>query len=466
MDLPSPWPLKTFTTAWVSLVYLFYGVRVVSIKKYRTTTALAAVALAVGALVAAPVAAQETFKIGVVTFLSGGAAESFGVPAWRGGKTLIEALNRGGEVPAPYGTKGFGGMEIEYVLVDEAGGATKQVQEYRNLIQREKVDAVIGYVSSGDCLAIPPVADELKAFTILYDCGTPRVFEEGAYDYVFRTAAHAAMDNISLARYIKSRGVKAETFSGINQDYSWGKDSWTDFVESMKQLSPESKIDTALFPKIFAGQYGTEISALSRQKPDLVHSSLWGGDLQAFVLQAGARGLFKRSQVALSAGDHVIPQLGKKMPDGIILGARGVNGLAAKAQGNELTNWFWDAYIAENQVFPVQAPYRMDQALFGLKTAVEKAMAENGGKKPTSEELAKAMTGLAWDAPSGRIEMVLGEGHQAIQPNAIGRTKWDDATGEMTLVDVEYYSSRCVNPPIGINATDWIKAGFPGAQCD
>ncbi len=149
-----------------------------------------AAAMTAGVLGAGIAKAEETFKVGVVTFLSGGAAESFGVPAWNGGKLLIEALNRGGEVPAPYDKKGFGGMKIEFVLVDEAGGATKQVQEFRNLVQREKVDAVLGYVSSGDCLAVPPVADELKAFLILYDCGTPRVFEEASYNYVFRTAAH------------------------------------------------------------------------------------------------------------------------------------------------------------------------------------------------------------------------------------------------------------------------------------
>ena len=33
-------------------------------------------------LASAPAAAQESFKIGVITFLSGQAAESFGVPAW------------------------------------------------------------------------------------------------------------------------------------------------------------------------------------------------------------------------------------------------------------------------------------------------------------------------------------------------------------------------------------------------
>ena len=69
-------------------------------------------------------------------------------------------------------------MKIEPVYVDENGGATKQVQELRNLYDREKVDAVVGYVGSGDCLAVAPVAEEMKKFLILFDCGTPRIFEE------------------------------------------------------------------------------------------------------------------------------------------------------------------------------------------------------------------------------------------------------------------------------------------------
>ena len=130
-------------------------------------------------------------------------------PAVNGAKVVIEAFNKG-KAPAPYNKVGFGGVKIEPIYVDENGGATKQVQELRNLYDREKVDAVVGYVGSGDCLAVAPVAEEMKKFLILYDCGTPRIFEDGKYKYVFRTASHAAMDNVALARYLKARNVKAE----------------------------------------------------------------------------------------------------------------------------------------------------------------------------------------------------------------------------------------------------------------
>ena len=146
--------------------------------------------LAAGLFAAGSASAQETFKLGVVSFLSGQAAESFGIPAVNGAKVVLDAFNKG-TAPAPYNKVGFGGVKIEPIYVDENGGATKQVQELRNLYDRDKVDAVVGYVGSGDCLAVAPVAEEMKKFLILYDCGTPRIFEDNKFNYVYRTASHA-----------------------------------------------------------------------------------------------------------------------------------------------------------------------------------------------------------------------------------------------------------------------------------
>ena len=165
-----------------------------------TTFARRALTASVLALLTQSALAQETFKIGIVSFLSGQAAESFGIPAVNGAKVLVEAFNKG-QAPAPYNKPGIGGLPIEVIYVDEAGGATKQVQELRNLYERDKVDVVVGYVGSGDCLAVAPVAEELKKFLILYDCGTPRIFEDNSFRYVFRTAAHATMDNVSGALF-------------------------------------------------------------------------------------------------------------------------------------------------------------------------------------------------------------------------------------------------------------------------
>lgn len=426
-------------------------------RRWRAACAGAALALA-----CAPALAQDTFRVGIVSFLSGQAAESFGVPAVNGAKVVVDAFNKGA-APAPYNKVGFGGIKIEPVYVDENGGATKQVQELRNLYEREKVDAVVGYVGSGDCLAVAPVAEEMQKFLILYDCGTPRIFEDGKYKYVFRTAAHAAMDNVALARYIKSRNVKVERYNMIHQDYAWGQDSRKDFSLAMAQLYKDAKVDADLLPKFGAGQYGPEVSALLGKPADILHSSLWGGDLQAFILQAGARGVFQKQTPAFSAADHVLPGLGEKFPNGAIIGARGAYGLMSPKSA--LNDWWWNLYSKAYDVYPVQAPYRMVQALLGLKLAAEKAMAANGGKKPTPEQLAAALRGSSWESPAGTIRMALGDGHQAIQDTAIGRTRWDAAKKMVVIEDVQRFPAECVNPPANMKSEEWMKAGFPGAKC-
>src|SRR5690242_7082996 len=428
----------------------------------RSAACLAAVVAAPIAL-ALPASAADTFKLGIVTFLSGPAAESFGVPARNGGQFVVDQLNKGA-APAPYNQVGFGGMKIEPVVIDENGGATKQVQELRNLYERENVDAVLGYIGSGDCLAVAPIAEELKKMLVLMDCGTPRIFEESKYNYVFRTAAHATMDNVGLIRYMKAKNVKMETLSAINQDYAWGQDSRADFVAAVGQVYPNAKLQADLFPKFGAGQYGTEISALVSAGSDVVYSSLWGGDLQAFILQAAPRGLPKRSQLVLSAADHVLTPLGDRMPDGVIIGARGAYGLMSQA--SPLNDWLFKGYEAANGTYPVQASYRMVQAILGLKAAVEKAMAKNGGKKPSTDELVAAMTGLEWPSPGGLIQMKLADGHQAIQPIAFGRTKYNPDSKRVDLVDIQYFAAECVNPPPGVKSLDWIKGGMQGAKCN
>ena len=429
---------------------------------FNQTRLLRLCAAAAVSLCAMSAMAQETFKIGIVSFLSGQAAESFGIPAVNGAKVLIDAFNKG-QAPAPYNKVGIGGLQIEVIYVDEAGGATKQVQELRNLYERDKVDVVVGYVGSGDCLAVAPVAEELKKFLILYDCGTPRIFEENNFKYVFRTASHAAMDNVSMVRYLKSRKIAVGAYSMINQDYAWGQDSRKDFMLSMANLYPDAKPAVDQLPKFGAGQYGTEISALMSQPADLIHSSLWGGDLQAFILQSGPRGMFKKSQVVLTAADHVLPGLGNKVPDGTIIGARGAYGLMAPP--SPLNTWWWDLYSKANNVYPVQAPYRMAQSLMGLKLAAEKAMQANKGQKPSMDQMMTALRGSDWMSPAGKVRLALGNGQQAIQDTAIGRTKWSEEKKLVLIEDIQHFDAECVNPPPNVKTEDWLKSGFAGAKC-
>jgi len=401
--------------------------------------------------------AQEPrpIRIGVVTYLSGPGAGPMGLPGRNAAELTFDALNAG-TVPAPYQSKGFGNTLIEMVLIDEAGSTSNVVTQYRNLIQRQNVDMVIGYISSGSCLAVAPVAEELKILTVIFDCGTPRLFEDASYKYVFRTASHATMDSVGAARYLRERMPNATRIAGLNQNYAWGQDSWKDFEASMKALAPGIEVTTSQMPKLFSGQYGSEISVLLADNPDVIHSSFWGGDLEAFILQAVPRNLFGRSRVVLTTGDAQLHNLGTRIPDGTIVGARGPHGVFAP--DNPLNRWFRSAYEKRYSTPPPFAAYHMVQAILGSKAAYEKAKSAAGGKAPDQEQVIAAFEGLSFETPSGTTKMALGKGHQGIQPTVYGMTKAVD--GKLTMTNVTHYAAEQVNPPEGVKSDDWIKSGF------
>jgi branched-chain amino acid transport system substrate-binding protein len=425
-------------------------------------TILAAVILAaLLVLSASPASAQKTVKIGASYFLVGAAAGAFGIPARNGMEVMVDAINRG-TLPAPYNSKGLAGATIKATYIDEGGGATKQVAEFRNFAQRDKMDVVLGYISSGNCLAIAPVADELKLLTIIPICGTPRLFEDAKYKYVFRTISSSITDSVGAAHYIKARYPEIRAMGAINPNYSWGQDSWRDFHLAYSAIQPGSKIVTEQFPKLFAGQFSTEITVLLRTKPKVIHSALWGGDVESFINQLAARGLHKRSKIVLTTAETALFRLGRKIPDGIILGARGPYGVYARPTA--MNKWFRKAYFEKFSSIPVYPSYMTAQSMLALKIAYDKAAKKKGGFPSTLQVIA-AMEYLKFEAFGTTIDLAYGNGHQAITESAYGVSKFNKETGEATITDIEYFNAECVNAPKGQKGADWIKGGMKGAKC-
>jgi branched-chain amino acid transport system substrate-binding protein len=404
--------------------------------------------------------AKDSITIAVPSFLAGGAAGPFGIPAMNGAKMVVDAINKGA-LPAPYNTKGFGGAMGSVIELDEGGGTTKQVAEYRNLVEKRNVDAVVGYISSGNCQALAPIVEELKQFTIFATCGTPRIFEEAPRKYLFRTMGHATSDNVAAAMYVKEKYPNLKGYTGINQNYAWGQDSWRDFDLTLKQILPGSSAsDKTQFPKIFAGQYGSEISALSLDKAELVHTSFWGGDLESFIFQGNARGLFKKKIGVFTVGGTAAYRLGKKLPNGLILGARGPYGILVKDRDTALNKWFIETYKNIYGIYPSGPAYQYGQGILAAKIAYDKA-----GSDATDEQLADALRGITFESFSTTVQMSLGGGHQAVTENGYGITKYDDENGENVVTDVKFYPASCVMPPEGVESVQWINGGMKGAKC-
>jgi branched-chain amino acid transport system substrate-binding protein len=433
------------------------------IRRSMVSVAIAAVAAAQMLAVSAAVA-EGKLKIGFVFFLSGPGA-AYGTHARDGAKLIVEALNAG-KVPAPYDKPGIKGIQIEPVFVDEAGGAQKQLSEYRRLVESEQVDMVIGYNSSADCNAIAPVAEESRVLTDFFHCGNPQLFEDIVTkpEYSVRTAATGTMDQVAAAKYLIEKMPNIKTVSGINQDYSWGQDSWSEFKAAMTELKPDVQYPNALFTKLGTSDYGAEISTLVGSPSDALFSSFWGGDADAFALQASTRGLAEKSKFVLTMGTGIVDDLGEKTVVGSIFGARGPHSYFVRS--TPLADWFKAEYKKTYNRLPPFGAYAAAQGIFGIKAAYEKAAAGVAGKQKT-EAVVDALKGLTFETASGfPVMMSNNDGHQAIQDTAYGIfSGWDKAKNEAIITDIKVYPAACVNPPNGVRAVDWIKSNFKGAKC-
>ncbi len=406
--------------------------------------ALAAGAMAFGAAAAPPKGAPKALKVAFVDFFSGGAAV-FGVSGKGTSELLVAKWNKEG---------GIGGVPIDLVLVDEGGGPKKQVSELRRLVLDEKVDAVVGYTSSGNCLAIAPIAEELKVLTVVHVCGTHRLTEDNKLKYVFRTSANQAGDSVALARYALALNPNIKTIAGANEDYAWGRDSWEAFKIAMQRLKPDVKVVAELWTKFQAGEYSAEISRLLAARPDAIHSSFWGGGLITFIKQARPRGLFDQSLVLLSTGEQVLQNVGKSMPDGVVAAPRATAGFFA-IEGSKEHQEFVKAVYAHNKRYPDYPAYRTYQAWSGLKGAYEKAI-EAAGRWPTTEEVIKAFENLSWDTPSGKITMRAD--HQAVHGGLLGTTKFSKKHGFAILENIVHHKAEDITPPLGTKTLDWVRS--------
>ena len=439
-------------------------------RRISTQMSGAALALAMGAsigLAAGTAGAADTVVMAVPSFLTGAGAPAFGVPSRNGAELMINAINKG-KVPAPYNSKGLAGRQIEAIYYDESGGGTKQVAELRNKVQKQGADLVVGYISSGTCAAVAPVAEELKVFMIMPVCGTPRIFEDIIPNakYVFRTMMHATADGVAEAHYVKAKMPDVKSYNGINQNYAWGQDSWRDFDLAMKVLMPHTTASNkAQWPKIFAGQYGTEISALMLAKENLVHSSFWGGDLEALIFQGSARGLFRKKSMLFSVAASSIYRLGKKFPLGVIVGARGPYGVYAKNIDTPINNWFRAAYIDRYNTPPTGGAYQFAQGVLAAKYAYDTAASANGGKFPSKDQVVAALTGATFEGVTTTVKMALGNGHQSMTDYMLGKSAWDKENGEPKIVDIMKFKGTCLLPPNGVKGVDWLKGGMKGAKC-
>lgn len=402
------------------------------------------------ALNAQPATRPAELRVGITTFLSG-PASVFGVPGRQAAEMLIEEINRAG---------GIGGVPIRPFFVDEGPGIEHLLGEFRRLVQNERVEVMLASISSGSCLACTPLAEELKRVTILWDCGTQRIFEERRYQYAFRTQANATPEILAPLLYLLKRKPDFRTMAVLNQDYAWGRDSWELWRTGMAALKPDVRVVAELFPRFNSTDFSTEITRLLALRPDVILCTSWGGELDTFIRQASERRLFERSTLVLPLAESSLERVGRSLPAGHIIGSRGDHWFQHPAPADRARlDRFVNNYRTRFNTYPIYPVYHMAQALSALQAAYAKAMAANGGNWPNETQLAAAFPGLEFDSPTAR--MSIREDGQGLEPQLIGTSRHTDALPFATLGDMVLFPAELVTAPVGQNSVEWLRRLTP-----
>ena len=119
--------------------------------------------------------AEETIKVGAIIAETGGAA-FLGKPEAKTLQMLTEQINAKG---------GVNGKKIEMIIKDSGGKKENAVSFAKQLIEEDKVFAIIGPSRSGSTMAIKNIMEE--AGTILISCASTKAIVDPVAKHVFKT---------------------------------------------------------------------------------------------------------------------------------------------------------------------------------------------------------------------------------------------------------------------------------------
>src|SRR6478736_6641866 len=136
---------------------------------------LIAASVALGMAVSAQ-AQEKKIKVGVIYDLTGPLAGGGSELQYIGAKIMLEQ----------YAKTGVEGYKVDAIYADAQSKPDVASNEAVRLIEQEKVDMVMGFFSSGQCVPVAARVEQLKKFLFITTCISSAVLENRNLKYVFR----------------------------------------------------------------------------------------------------------------------------------------------------------------------------------------------------------------------------------------------------------------------------------------
>ncbi len=271
----------------------------------RRLAGLGLVAAAAFGLAFGAEAQEKKFKIGVIYDYSGPLAGGGSSLHGLGAKIMIDHFIQKGPVE---------GYTIEAIYADAQSKPEVAINEAVRLIEQEKVDMLLGFFSSAQCVPVAGRVEQLGKFMWITTCISTAVLENRNYKNVFRPTAMGQHFGIAsadmVAAYSKEKFGKEPKdlrVAIIHEDGAYGVD-----VSRGNEAGAKKNGLNVVLKEGYAAtapDLSALVTKLRRARPDVILHTGYNPDISLFLRQAREGGLKFGALVGHGAGYGVPEKL-------------------------------------------------------------------------------------------------------------------------------------------------------------
>jgi ABC-type branched-subunit amino acid transport system substrate-binding protein len=249
-------------------------------------------------------AEEKKIKIGVVFDLTGPLAGGGSELEYLGAKIMLDH----------YAKTGVEGYKVEAVYADAQSKPDVAINEAIRLLEQEKVDMLLGFFSSAQCVPVAARVEQLKKFMWITTCISSAVMDNKNFKYIFRPQASGDQFGLMTMDFIANNSMskfgkepKDLRVAIIHEDGAYGVDVSKGNEAGAKKAGFNVVLDEGY--SATAPDLSALVTKLKRARPDVIFHTGYNPDITLFFRQAREQGLKFGAIVGHGAGYGVYDKL-------------------------------------------------------------------------------------------------------------------------------------------------------------
>jgi ABC-type branched-subunit amino acid transport system substrate-binding protein len=261
-------------------------------------------AIAVLGMAVSAQAQEKKIKIGVIFDLTGPLAGGGSELEYIGARIMLDQFSK----------TGVEGYKIEAVYADAQSKPDVAINESVRLLEQEKVDMLLGFFSSAQCVPVAARVEQLKKFMWMTTCISSGVFENKNYKYVFRPQASGDQFGMMTMDFIAQNSKekfgkepKDLRVAIIHEDGAYGVDVSKGNLVGAKKAGFNVVLKEGY--SATAPDLSALVTKLKRAQPDVIFHTGYNPDITLLMRQAREQGLKFGALIGHGAGYGVYEKL-------------------------------------------------------------------------------------------------------------------------------------------------------------